>query len=98
LAAKSHDAERVARSKRHHVVDRHAGEKRPDAIADVQTRFECPQQEPPAHDAHRVTGGHEGQGKDDGGDRRAGERPAQRVPVQPAHEQPDETRSRGHAD
>lgn len=98
MPAKSHDAKRVARPERHYVVDRHAGEKRPDTVADRQVRFEDAQQEPPAHDAPRVAGGHDAQSKDDGGDRQAGERPAQRVHVQSACEQPDKPRGRGQAD
>lgn len=98
MPAKSHDAKRVARPERHHVVDRHAGEKRPDTVAERQVRFEDAQQKPPAHDAPRVARGHKAQSKDDGGDRQTGERPAQRVPVQAAREQPAKPRGRGQAD
>ena len=98
MPEKSQDEKRVARPERHHVVDRHAGEKRPDTVAERQVRFEDAQQEPPAHEAPRLAGGHKAQGKDNGGDRQAGERHAQRLHVQSAREQPDESRGRGQAD
>ena len=96
--AETQDSERIPGPERHHVVDCEAGEKRPDTGAERQARFESPQQEPPAHDAHRVAGGHEDQGEKDGGARQAGERTAQRIQVQPAREQPDETRGDGEAE
>ena len=98
LAAKAQDPQRVAGPQRRHVVDRHAGEEGPGAGAERQGGLKGAQHPPPAHDAHRPAGGQEGQGEQDRGDRQTSERPAQRVKVHLAREQPHEPRRRGETD